>query len=128
MATLTEIAGSSDVVERGFITYANEAKCEMLGVDAALIAEHGAVSAPVARAMAEGALQRGGVGISISVTGIAGPTGGTASKPVGLVYIAVALSGGAVQVAHFVFAGSRSEVRQLAVGEAIRMAIHCLQC
>ncbi|MEZ5774382.1 MAG: nicotinamide-nucleotide amidohydrolase family protein [Hyphomicrobiaceae bacterium] len=88
---LTEIAGSSDVFERGFVTYSNAAKTEAIGVPAALIAAHGAVSAEVARAMAEGALARSAAGIAISVTGVAGPGGGSPDKPVGLVHIAAAM-------------------------------------
>jgi len=85
---LTEIAGSSDVFERGFVTYSNAAKEESLGVPHDLIAAHGAVSAPVARAMAQGALKHSKAGLAVAVTGIAGPGGGTADKPVGLVHIA----------------------------------------
>lgn len=92
--TLTEIAGSSDVVERGFVTYSNEAKNELLGVPLSLLAAHGAVSEPVARAMAEGALQRSRADLAIAVTGVAGPGGGSAEKPVGLVHLAVAAAGG----------------------------------
>lgn len=91
---LTEIPGSSDVVERGFVTYSNEAKTEMLGVPADLIGTHGAVSEPVARAMAEGALAHSRADIAVAVTGVAGPGGGTAAKPVGLVHLALAHSGG----------------------------------
>jgi nicotinamide-nucleotide amidase len=90
VALLTEIPHSSDVVERGFVTYSNAAKTEQLGVPADLIATHGAVSEPVARAMAEGALAHSHADLAISVTGVAGPGGGTATKPVGLVYLAVA--------------------------------------
>jgi nicotinamide-nucleotide amidase len=90
---LTEIAGSSDVVDRGYVTYSNAAKTQMLGVPAALIAEHGAVSAEVALAMAEGALQASGAGLTVSITGIAGPGGGSADKPVGLVHFAVSRTG-----------------------------------
>src|SRR5215471_16453448 len=82
--TLTEIAGSSDVVDRGFVTYSNAAKTQMLGVPADLIARHGAVSEEVARAMAEGALERAGAELAVAVTGVAGPGGGSAAKPVGL--------------------------------------------
>lgn len=89
-AILTDIAGSSDVVERGFITYSNAAKIQMLGVPAETIATHGAVSEQTARAMAEGALARSRADISVSVTGIAGPGGGSADKPVGLVHLACA--------------------------------------
>lgn len=89
-AALTEIAGSSRVFERGFVTYSNEAKTELLGVGAALIEERGAVSAEVARAMALGGLEHSHADICIAVTGIAGPGGGSAEKPVGLVYLAAA--------------------------------------
>ena len=82
-AALTAIAGSSDVVDRGFVTYSNEAKTEMLGVPAALIKSHGAVSEPVARAMAEGAVARSRAHRTVAVTGVAGPGGGTVTKPVG---------------------------------------------
>lgn len=85
---LTDVAGSSAVVERGFVTYSNAAKTDLLGVPAGLIEAHGAVSEPVARAMAEGALKRSGAQISVAVTGIAGPGGGSADKPVGLVHFA----------------------------------------
>jgi nicotinamide-nucleotide amidase len=93
-ALLTEVAGSSDVVERGFVTYSNAAKSELLGVPEAMLAEHGAVSEPVARAMAEGALACSEADICVAVTGVAGPGGGTAAKPVGLVHIAAARKGG----------------------------------
>jgi nicotinamide-nucleotide amidase len=92
---LTEIAGSSDVVERGFVTYSNAAKHELLGVPEAMLARHGAVSEPVARAMAEGALANSAADIAVSVTGVAGP-GGSAAKPVGLVHFAAARRGGEV--------------------------------
>ncbi|MEL6577498.1 MAG: CinA family protein, partial [Pseudomonadota bacterium] len=84
-AVLTDIPGSSAVVERGFVTYSNEAKTEMLGVPAALIAQQGAVSEPVARAMAKGALTRSRADLAVAVTGIAGPGGGSPAKPEGLV-------------------------------------------
>ena len=89
-AALTAIPGSSDVVERGFVTYSNDAKTEMLGVPADLIAAHGAVSEPVARAMAEGALARSRADVAVSITGIAGPGGGSDTKPVGLVHFGAA--------------------------------------
>ena len=92
-ALLTEIAGSSDVVERGFVTYSNEAKAELLGIPMAVIAENGAVSDVVARTMAEGALQHSRAQVSVAVTGIAGPGGGTAEKPGGLVHMAAARHG-----------------------------------
>jgi nicotinamide-nucleotide amidase len=90
VAALTEIPGSSDVVDRGFVTYTNEAKVQQLGVDEALIARHGAVSQQVAQAMATGALAHSPAHASVAVTGIAGPSGGTKTKPVGLVHIETA--------------------------------------
>jgi nicotinamide-nucleotide amidase len=95
-ALLTEIAGSSDVVERGFVTYSNAAKHELVGVPEAMLAAHGAVSEPVARAMAEGALAHSDADVSVAITGVAGPGGGSAAKPVGLVHLAVARRGGPV--------------------------------
>ncbi len=95
-ACLTEIASSSDVVERGFVTYSNEAKIELLHVPADLIAKHGAVSEPVARAMVEGAFAHSLADLAVSVTGVAGPDGGTAAKPVGLVHFASARRGQAI--------------------------------
>jgi nicotinamide-nucleotide amidase len=120
--TLTEIAGSSAVVERGFVTYSNAAKAEMLGVAVGMIATHGAVSEPVARAMAEGALARSAADLSVAVTGIAGPTGGSADKPVGLVHFAAARRGGATSHARHVFLHrDRSGVRFATVAEALTM-------
>lgn len=92
-ALLTEIAGSSDVVERGYVTYSNEAKQECLGVPKALIKRHGAVSEAVARAMVEGALKASHADLAVSVTGVAGPGGGSTAKPVGLVHLAAARKG-----------------------------------
>ncbi len=92
-ALLTEIAGSSAVVERGFVTYSNEAKTEAIGVPADLIAAHGAVSEPVACAMAEGALTHSRADVAVGITGIAGPGGGTPTKPVGLVHFGLARRG-----------------------------------
>jgi nicotinamide-nucleotide amidase len=119
-ATLTAIAGSSDVVERAYVTYANEAKREMLGVPWDALMGHGAVSDPVARAMAAGALARSGVDLAVSVTGVAGPGGGTPAKPVGLVHF-----GGATRDGRLVHREQRygdigrSEIRRLAVLEAL---------
>jgi nicotinamide-nucleotide amidase len=93
---LTEIAGSSDVVERGFVTYSNAAKHELLGVPEAVLSRHGAVSESVARAMAAGALAHSEADVAVSVTGVAGPGGGSAAKPVGLVHFAAARRGGEV--------------------------------
>jgi nicotinamide-nucleotide amidase len=90
---LTAIPGSSDVVDRGFVTYSNAAKTALVGISAELLAEFGAVSEPVARAMAEGGLKAAGVGAAVAITGIAGPGGGSADKPVGLVHFAAARTG-----------------------------------
>jgi nicotinamide-nucleotide amidase len=95
-ALFTEIAGSSDVVERGFVTYSNAAKTELLGVADDLLTRHGAVSEPVARAMVQGALAHSHADIAVSVTGVAGPGGGTDAKPVGLVHIAALRKGGEI--------------------------------
>ena len=92
-AAITDVAGSSDVFDRGFVTYSNSAKSEMLGVVASLIERHGAVSSQVAKAMAEGALLFSKAQISIAITGVAGPGGGSAEKPVGLVHFATAAYG-----------------------------------
>jgi nicotinamide-nucleotide amidase len=92
-ALLTEISGSSAVVERGFVTYSNEAKTELIGVPVELIAVQGAVSQKVARAMAEGALDHSRADVAVAITGVAGPTGGTATKPVGLVHFGLARKG-----------------------------------
>jgi len=92
---LTEIPGSSDVVDRGFVTYSNDAKTEMIGVPGGLIQEHGAVSKEVAIAMATGAIAHSLADVSVAVTGVAGPGGGSAAKPVGLVHLAAARQGGA---------------------------------
>ncbi len=120
-ATLTEIAGSSDVVDRGFVVYSNNAKTDMLGVPAALIATHGAVSEQVARAMAAGALAKGPAEIAVAVTGIAGPGGATPTKPVGLVHLAVARRNGGTVHERRVFPGSRREVRLATVARALAM-------
>lgn len=106
-ATLTAIAGSSDVVDRAFVTYSNEAKREMLGVPWEAILGHGAVSDPVARAMASGALARSGADLAVSVTGVAGPGGGTADKPVGLVHFGAARSDNDAIAERHVFPGDR---------------------
>jgi nicotinamide-nucleotide amidase len=117
-AALTSVAGSSDVVERGFVTYSNEAKTEMLGVPAALIAAYGAVSAEVAAAMATGALAHSHADVAVSVTGVAGPGGGTAEKPVGLVWFGCAARGGVVETVSRIFPGDRGAVRAASVGVA----------
>jgi nicotinamide-nucleotide amidase len=119
-AACTDLAGSSDWFERGFVTYSNEAKTELLGVDAALVAAHGAVSEPVALAMAAGALAHSRADWAVAVTGIAGPGGGSAEKPVGLVWLAWCGRGEAPQAERHVFAGDRAGVRRATVGRALQ--------
>lgn len=114
-ACLTDVPGASDVFMRGFVTYTNEAKNELLGVSGDLFARVGAVSEEVARAMAEGALQAAKVDLACAVTGIAGPGGATRTKPVGLVHMAVARKGTETLHAREVFPGDRAEVRNHAV-------------
>jgi nicotinamide-nucleotide amidase len=116
---LTEIAGSSDVVDRGFVTYSNTAKSEMLGVPPELIEAHGAVSGPVAASMAEGALLRSRAALTIAVTGVAGPGGGSASKPVGTVWFGLGVRNGASATERQVFPGDRAAVRQATVARAL---------
>ena len=119
---LTEIPGSSDVVERGFVTYSSDAKTQMLGVPPDLIAAHGAVSEAVARAMAEGAIAHSSADIAVSVTGVAGPGGGTATKPVGLVHLAAARRGGTtLHQEHRLGAIGRDPVRLRAVEAALAL-------
>nr|WP_315847861.1 CinA family protein [uncultured Rhodoferax sp.] len=114
----TDLAGSSAWFERGFVTYSNAAKTEQLGVDAALIATHGAVSEPVARAMVLGALQHSHAQVAVAVTGVAGPTGGSAEKPVGTVWFGWATPAGVrTEVQHF--AGDRAAVRAATVHHAL---------
>jgi nicotinamide-nucleotide amidase len=116
---LTAIAGSSDVVERGFVTYSNEAKSELLGVPPETIEAHGAVSSQTTAAMAEGAVARAPVDLAISVTGVAGPGGGSTAKPVGLVIFGLALRDGPTRTERHVFDGDRSAVRQAALRVAL---------
>lgn len=119
-AVLTEVPGASHVFDRGFVTYSNEAKVESLGVPAELVEQHGAVSREVAQAMAEGALAHSQADIAISVTGIAGPGGGTASKPVGSVHIAVHRRGRLTRHHEYRFGDiGRSAVRMATLREAL---------
>jgi nicotinamide-nucleotide amidase len=121
-ALLTEIAGSSDVVERGYVTYSNTAKASAIGVAPELIAAHGAVSEPTAKAMAEGALAASAADISIAITGVAGPGGGSAEKPVGLVWFATARTGEEVRTYEARFGDiGRSAVRLAAVRTALEL-------
>lgn len=124
---LTAVAGSSDVVDRGFVTYSNAAKTEMLGVDPGLIEAHGAVSAPVAAAMAEGALARSAAGLTVSVTGVAGPGGGAPGKPVGLVWFGLARRGAATRTQSRVFPGDRASVRTQTVALALALMADALR-
>ena len=119
--SLTAVPGSSSVLERGFVTYSNDSKIELLGVAAELIAEHGAVSEAVCRAMAEGALAHAHADLSVAVTGIAGPDGGTPDKPVGTVHIAVARRGHDTAHAGHHFPGDRAQIRVAGVEAALDM-------
>jgi nicotinamide-nucleotide amidase len=121
-AALTAIAGSSDVVERSFVPYSNEAKSELLGVPPETIGAHGAVSAETAVAMAEGALARAPIDLALSITGVAGPGGGSPEKPVGLIYVSVARRGKVPRTERHVFRGDRVEVR----AAALRLALGLL--
>ncbi|MHA1598364.1 MAG: CinA family protein [Alphaproteobacteria bacterium] len=123
---LTSISGASDVLDRGFIAYANEAKTDLLGVPEAMLVEHGAVSEVVARRMAEGALG-GNTNISVSVTGIAGPGGGTDEKPVGRVHIASARTDSETLHREFTFDGDRDAVRMQAIEAALSLLIEQTQ-
>ena len=121
---LTEVAGASDVVDCGFITYSNDAKSDTLGVAEELMTQHGAISDVVAREMAIGALEHSNAEIAIAVTGVAGPGGGTAAKPAGLVYIAVQRLGREPVIKECRFGDiGRSAVRLATVREAIQMAL-----
>jgi nicotinamide-nucleotide amidase len=116
-AACTELAGSSNWFERGFVTYSNEAKTEMLDVDPALIAEHGAVSEVVARAMAFGAVRRSRARVSVAVTGIAGPAGGSPAKPVGTVWFGYMVDGRLTSET-VLFPGDRAAIRSATVRQA----------
>jgi len=120
-AALTAISGSSDVVDRAFITYSNEAKREMIGVPWDAILGHGAVSEYVARAMARGALSLSNAQIAVSVTGVAGPGGGSAEKPVGLVHFGAVRAGHESIAERHVFPGDRDNIRRLTVLTALAM-------
>jgi len=123
-AACTAVAGSSDWFERGFVTYSNEAKVAMLGVDPSLVATHGAVSEAVVEAMARGAVDRAGVELGVAVTGIAGPGGATPGKPVGTVWLAVAVRGAGTDIQvcaeRLQLAGDRNAVREQTVRQALR--------
>ena len=122
-AALTAIAGSSVVLERGFVTYSNASKTDLLAVPADLIEAHGAVSEPVARAMARGALAGSGADLSVSVTGVAGPGGGTAEKPVGLVHFGAVGPNGEIHAMHRFGDIGREQVRLASVRVALGLLL-----
>ncbi|MEN9982271.1 MAG: hypothetical protein RI918_240 [Pseudomonadota bacterium] len=125
-AACTDLAGSSQWFDRGFVTYSNAAKTEMLGVDAALISQFGAVSEQVAAAMAQGAVRHSAAQVSVAVTGVAGPTGGSAEKPVGTVWIGWCVNGQTTtELCHF--DGDRTMVRALTVQRALQGLVERLQ-
>jgi nicotinamide-nucleotide amidase len=124
---LTEIAGSSAVLHGGFVTYANEAKSAMIGVNADLIAAHGAVSEPVVRAMAEGALRTSVVDVAVAITGIAGPGGGSELKPVGLIHFAVATRSITLAEAHRFNDHGRQAIRLDAVTRALTLIVEAVR-
>ena len=127
IAALTDIAGSSAVVDRGFITYSNEAKMDMLGVSTATLEAHGAVSRETAVEMATGALARSRARLTLAVTGIAGPGGGSAGKPVGLVWFGVALDGRPIAAEHQLFADKgRDFIRRESVRQALELGLQAL--
>jgi nicotinamide-nucleotide amidase len=122
-AACTAVAGSSDWFERGFVTYSNDAKTESIGVDAALIAAHGAVSEAVACAMAEGALAHSRAHLAVAVTGIAGPGGGSKAKPVGTVWLATARAGEGARAELLQLGGDRGAIRAQTVQRALQRLI-----
>jgi nicotinamide-nucleotide amidase len=122
-AALTAVPGSSAVVDRGFVTYSNAAKSDLLGVDPGLIEAHGAVSEPVARAMVRGALSRSAARVAVSVTGIAGPGGGSADKPVGLVHFGAAGPVGETHEEHRFGDPGREAIRLASVRAALRLLL-----
>jgi len=125
-AALTDIAGSSGWFERGFVTYANQAKTDMLGVPPALLERHGAVSEPVARAMAEGALRHSCAQVSLAITGIAGPDGGAPDKPVGTVWFAWS-DARHTHAERIIFQGNRAQVREQAAAHALRGVLNFVE-
>jgi nicotinamide-nucleotide amidase len=124
-AACTDLSGSSVWFERGFVTYSNAAKIQMLGVPESLIAAHGAVSEPVARAMAQGAVSRSAAQVSVAVTGVAGPTGGSSEKPVGTVWFAWQV-GGETSAERQQFPGDRAAVRAATVRHALQRLLALL--
>ncbi len=127
VARLTDVAGSSAVVDRGFVTYSNDAKMEMLGVSAETLARHGAVSAETAGEMASGALANSRAGIALAVTGIAGPDGGSPEKPVGLVWFGLALAGKPVVTEKRIFENrGRDFIRRETLRHALEIGLKAL--
>jgi nicotinamide-nucleotide amidase len=126
-AALTAVPGYSDHILAGYVTYCNEAKTRMLGVPAPMIEAMGAVSEPVARQMAEGAARDSGASLAVSCTGIAGPTGGSAEKPVGLVHLACALRGVSTLAEHHIFPGDRTAIRAATVTAAFALIRRALE-
>jgi len=126
-ASLTDIPGASAVVERGFVPYSNEAKTEQLGVSVELMVAHGAVSEAVARALAEGALAHSHADVALGETGIAGPSGGSALKPVGLVHLAVTRRGGTPRYERHVFPGDRAAIRRAAAARGLELLLTLLE-
>lgn len=124
---VTAVSGSSQWYDRGFITYTNQAKQDMLGVDEATLENHGAVSEETVREMARGALQHSWADVSVAISGIAGPTGGTPEKPVGLVWFAWATQNGAMRSEKHRFPGDRREVRRQAVETALKGVLALLE-
>lgn len=125
-AALTDVPGSSDWFDRGFVTYSNPAKQDMLGVQTATLAAHGAVSEAVVREMAEGAVRQAGVQLSVAVSGVAGPGGGSPEKPVGTVWLAWAGEGMVTRAKRFQFQGNRAAVREQAIDAAVQGLIDSL--
>lgn len=125
-ACLTEVPGASTVLDRTYVTYGNRAKHDLLGVSADLLKARGAVCEEVARAMAEGALERARAGVAVAVTGIAGPGGGSATRPVGLVHMAATGSHGPTRHRRHVFSGDRTQVRLASVEAALTLMLECL--
>jgi len=124
---LTDVPGSSQWFERGYVTYSNSAKQQSIGVSAELITSFGAVSRPVVEQMAAGALSASSADMAVAITGIAGPDGGSAEKPVGLVWVALAAAGAAPIVQQFRFDGDREAIRRASVAAALRLIIEAAQ-
>lgn len=124
-AALVNVSGASEVFDQGYITYANKAKRRILGVKKSTLRDHGAVSKQTAKEMSKGCLKAAGADVALSVTGIAGPGGGTAKKPVGLVYIGCSFQGN-TKVIKCLFSGSRGDIRQKSVEAALLLAETCI--